>query len=132
MLAIVLYVLLYRSKQINKQKKMDFITAFNKEFGTQAQLWEKHGLTRIYTNDRKLPAYFEVKNNVVQSHPAASAEMKAFIKANTNLKVCTIAVEPKSQSFREHMLSTASKAAPKQYRNTLKEYCFGAADEESY
>ena len=92
----------------------DFIKSFNEKFGTKAQLWQKHGLTRIYTNDRKLPAYFEVKNGVVQSHPAAPAEMKAFIKENAHLEVS------KTQSFREQMLATASQ--PDSIQDSWKAY----------
>ena len=123
-------------KVVKEENAMDFITAFNQEFGTKAQLWQKHGLTRIYTNERKLPAYFEVKNGVVQSHPAAPAEMKAFIKANAHLEVCAAAPVAKAQSFREHLLS---QPATKQdswnayhKANPVREYCYGAADEESF
>lgn len=132
------------SKKVVKEVvEVDFITAFNQEFGTKAQLWQKHGLTRIYTNDRKLPAYFEVKDGVVQSHPAAPAEMKVFIKENGHLEICAVATATapvsKAQSFREQMLATASQPATKQdswnayhKANPVREYCYGAADEESF
>jgi hypothetical protein len=102
-------------------KRMDFITAFNEKFGTKARLWEKHGLTRIYTNDRKLPAYFEVKDEVVECHPATPVEMKAFIKENGHLQVCAVAKPTaKAQSFREQMLKTASQ--PDSIQDSWKAY----------
>lgn len=98
-------------KVVKEQIAMDFITAFNEKFGAKAQLWEKHGLTRIYLNDRKLPAYLEIKNGVIQIHPAAPSEIKAFIKENAHLEVCAVAKAPttKAQSFREQMIATASQ-----------------------
>jgi hypothetical protein len=125
------------SKKVVKEPAMDFVTAFNQEFGTKAQMWEKHGITRIYLNDRKLPAYLEVKSGGVVAHPAAPTEMKAFIKANAHLEVKSAAAPvAKAQSFREHLLS---QPATKQdswnayhKANPVREYCYGAADEESF
>jgi len=125
---------------VKEERTMDFITAFNQEFGTKAQLWEKHGLTRIYLNDRKFAAYLVVKDGVVQSHPALTSEMQAFIKNNTHLEVKAVTVNTKAQSFREQMIHTASQ--PDSIQDSWKayhkanpvrdEYCYGAADEESF
>ena len=112
------------SKKVIKVEvvEMDFVTAFNEKFGTKAQLWQKHGLTRIYLNDRKLPAYIEVKNGVPQTHPAAPSEIKAFIKENSHLEICAVpsATTSKAQSFREQMLATASQ--PDSIQDSWKAY----------
>ncbi|MFM7851056.1 MAG: hypothetical protein ACKO96_03870, partial [Flammeovirgaceae bacterium] len=111
------------SKKVVKNEKvttMDFVTAFNQEFGTEAKLWQKQGITRIYLNDKKLPSYFEVKNGAVQPHRAASAEMKAFIKANAHLEVCAAAPNAKAQSFREQMIHATSQ--PDSIQDSWKAY----------
>jgi len=108
---------------------MDFVTAFNEKFGTKAKLWQKHGLTRIYLNDRKLPAYIEVKDGVPQSHPNAPSEIKEFIKANAHLEICAVPNAPnKAQSFREQILATASQ--PDSIQDSWKAYHHGGGNTE--
>jgi hypothetical protein len=100
------------------------------------KIWEKGDKVRVYLSHRgKDYGFVEVTAKGVELSLTGYAN-------NTYGRVIRESVEGiqiKQESFREQMLCTASQPSTKQdswnayhKANPVREYCFGAADEESY